>query len=90
MPGMLARQRPSLGASCQSGKMAKPLNSLCFVFNILFLPNYSVKYYDYIIKRSTTSGAGGYLLNFSFNSTRTLHCAQRNIYASTFVQTGAK
>ena len=40
----------SLGDACQSGKMATLLNSLFFMFKILFLPNYRVKYYDYIVK----------------------------------------
>ena len=42
---MLAWHQPGLGDACQSGKMA-----LFFMFNILFLPNYRVKYYDYIVK----------------------------------------
>ena len=32
------------------GKMVTLLDSLFFVFTILFLPNYSVNYYDYIVK----------------------------------------
>ena len=50
MPGTLAWQRPRLGDACQSGKMATLFNSLFFVFKISFLPNYRVKYYDYIVK----------------------------------------
>ena len=49
MPGTLAWQRPGLGDACQSGKMASLLNSLFFMFKILLLPNYRVKY-DYIVK----------------------------------------
>ena len=49
-PGTLARQRPGIGDACQSGKMATLLNSLFFVFKISLLPNYLVKYYDYIVK----------------------------------------
>ena len=40
----------NIGCSCQSGKMAALLNSLFFVFKISFLPKYSVKYYDYMVK----------------------------------------
>ena len=47
MPVSLARLRPRLGDTCQSGEMATLLNSLSFVFNISFPPNYRVKYYDY-------------------------------------------
>ena len=36
--------------SCQTGKMAALLNSLFFVFKMLFLPKYRVIYYDYIAK----------------------------------------
>ena len=43
-------QRQSLGDACQSRKMEILLNSLSFVFKILFLPKYRVKYYDYIVK----------------------------------------
>ena len=43
-------QRPSLGDACQSGKMATLLNSLFLVFKISVVLNYSVKYYDYILK----------------------------------------
>ena len=52
MPGTLAKQCPGLGDACQSGKLATltVLNSLFFVFRILLLPNYRVKYYDYIAK----------------------------------------
>ena len=50
MPAALARQRRSLGDSCQSGKMAALFNSLFVVFKISFLPKYHVKYYDYIVK----------------------------------------
>ena len=50
VPGMLAREHPGLGDACQSDEMATLLNSLFFVFNIFFLPNYRVKYYDYIVK----------------------------------------
>ena len=39
-----------LGDACQSGKMAKLLNTLFFVFKISLLLNYHVKYYDYIVK----------------------------------------
>ena len=34
----------------QSSQMAKLLNYLFFVINILFLLNYCVKYYDYIVE----------------------------------------
>ncbi len=34
----------------QSSKMAALLNSLSFAFKYSFLPKYSVKYYDYIVK----------------------------------------
>ena len=34
----------------QSSEMAALLNSLSFAFTHSFLPNYRVKYYDYIIK----------------------------------------
>ena len=37
------------GDTFQCGKMATLLNSLFFVFKS-FLPNYRVKYYDYIVK----------------------------------------
>ena len=50
MPATLARQRPRLGDACQNGKMATLLNSIFFVFEMLFPPNYRVKYYDYIVK----------------------------------------
>ena len=50
MPATLARQRPRLSDVCQSSEMATLLNSLHFVFKIVFLPNYHVKYYDYIVK----------------------------------------
>ena len=40
----------SLGNSCQTGKMAGLINSLCFVFKISFLPKYQVIYNDYIVK----------------------------------------
>ena len=40
----------SIGRSCQSSEMATLLNSLSFVFNILFLAKYHVIHYDYIIK----------------------------------------
>ena len=36
--------------ACQSGKMVTLLNSLFFMFKILLLPNYRLKYYDYIVK----------------------------------------
>ena len=42
--------RRSIGSGCQSSEMAALLNSLSFVFKNLFLPNYRVKYYDYIVK----------------------------------------
>ena len=42
--------RTGLGDACQSGNMSILLNSLFFVFKISFLPNYCVKYYDYIVK----------------------------------------
>ena len=48
MPGMLARQRLGFGDAC--GDMAPLLNSFFFMFKISFLPNYRVKYYDYIVK----------------------------------------
>ena len=41
---------PGLGDACQSGSMATLLNSLFFVFKILLLPNYRVKYCDHIVK----------------------------------------
>ena len=44
LPSMAARQWPSLGDACQSGKIATLLNSLFFFFLILLLPNYRVKY----------------------------------------------
>ena len=50
MPGTLAWQRPGLGDACKSGKMVTLWNSLFFVFKMLLLPNYRVKYYDYIVK----------------------------------------
>ena len=62
VPGTLAWQRPSLGDSCQNGKMATLLNSLFFMFKISFLPKYRVKHYDYIVK------SDGYFLHFSFNT----------------------
>ena len=40
----------SLGSSCQTGKMAALLNSLFFVFKIVFVPKYRVIHYDYIAK----------------------------------------
>ena len=42
--------RTGLDHACQSGNMAILLTSLLFVFEISFLPKYSVNYYDYIIK----------------------------------------
>ena len=50
MADTLARQRPSIGHACQSGKMATLLNSQLFVFKKKFVPNYCVKYDDYIAK----------------------------------------
>ena len=53
MPGTfksLVWQRRSLGDSCQTENMAALLNSLFFVFKMSILPEYRVKYYDYIIK----------------------------------------
>ena len=50
MPAMLARQRPRLGDACHGGKMATLLTSLFFMFKMLFLYNYCIKYYDYIVK----------------------------------------
>ena len=41
---------PDISDACQSGKAVTLLNSLFFVFRILFLCNYRVKYYDYIVK----------------------------------------
>ena len=49
MPGTVPWQQSGLGDACQSGKMATLLNSLFFVFNISFLSNYHVGYYDYIV-----------------------------------------
>ena len=49
MLGTLAWERSSLGDACQSSEMVTLLNSLCFVFKILFLPKYCVKYHDYIV-----------------------------------------
>ena len=57
--------------------MAALLNSLFFVFKISILPNYHVKYYDYIVK--WCSGdimklvcIAGYFLNFSFKGQKRL------------------
>ena len=49
MPGTLAWPRVDIGDAYQSGEMATLLNSRFFVFKILFLPIYSVKYYDYFV-----------------------------------------
>ena len=40
----------SLDCSCKIANMAALLKSLFFVFNISFLRNYHIKYYDYIVK----------------------------------------
>ena len=45
MPATLIWPRRSIGSSCQTGKMAALLNSLFFMFKILFLPKYRVIYY---------------------------------------------
>ena len=61
--------RPDLGDACQSSNMATLLKSLLLVFNILFLPNYCVKYYDYIVKRCSDVACNyvaGYSLNVNF------------------------
>ena len=50
MQGTLVLQRSGLCDTCQSGKMATLLNSLFFVFDFSLLPDYRVKYYDYIVK----------------------------------------
>ena len=50
MPPTLAWRREGLDHACQSGNMAILLTSLLFVFEISFLPQYRVNYYDYIIK----------------------------------------
>ena len=50
IPGTFPWQWPGIGDTCQSGKMVTLLNSLFFVLNISFLPNYTIKYYDYIEK----------------------------------------
>ena len=50
MPCMLICQLVSLGYACKSRKMSALLNSVFFAFKISFLPKYSVKYYDYIVK----------------------------------------
>ena len=42
MPATLIWSRRSIDSSCQTGKMAALLNSLFFVFNILFPPRYHV------------------------------------------------
>ena len=53
MSGTVARHRLRLGDACQSGEMVTLFNTLSFVFKISFLPNYSVKHYDYIVKWSS-------------------------------------
>ena len=79
MPVTLAMQRPGLGDACQSGKMATLLNSLFFVFKISLLPNYPVKYYDYIVKLYSSVACNWcVLLDFSFNAEATL-CVGRRI-----------
>ena len=50
MPVTLAMQRAGLGDASQSGEMLILLNLSFFVLNNLFLPNYCVKYHDYIVK----------------------------------------
>ena len=50
MPRTLTWRRAGLDHACQSCKMAILLTSLLFVFDISFLPEYRVNYYDYIIK----------------------------------------
>ena len=47
--GHVAYHRSGLDEACQSSKMAILLNSLLFVSKIPLLPNYCVKYYDYIV-----------------------------------------
>ena len=44
--------------------MAALLKSLCFMFNISFLPKYRVKYYDYMVKVVEWDIAG-YFIHFS-------------------------
>ena len=48
LPLMYAWRWSGLGDACQRGKMVTLLNSIFSVFKIS--PNYSVKYYDYIVK----------------------------------------
>ena len=59
MPVTLAWRRLCIGDACQNGKVATLSNSLFFVFNISFLPNYSITYYGYIVK--LYSGVACYL-----------------------------
>ena len=70
MPGTLA-----MGDACQSGKMATLSISILFVFNISFLPNHRVEYYDYnyckgvLLRGMQLVCIAGYCLHFSFNVT---------------------
>ena len=61
MPDTLAWQRAGLRDTCQSVKMATLLNSLFFVVEISFLPNYSVKYHDYIVKRCSRTACNWFV-----------------------------
>ena len=49
MLAMLISPGKSLDCSCKIANMAALLKSLFFVFNISFLGNYIIKYYDYIV-----------------------------------------
>ena len=50
IPATLIWPLQSIAGGCQSSEMAALLNSLSFAFANSFLPKYSVKYYDYIVK----------------------------------------
>ena len=83
MPGTLAWERPSLGDSWQSRKIAALLHSLYFVFTMSLLPKCSVKYYDYIV--TWCSGIMyrriAYCLKFSFKNNVATHSVRVGVFS---------